>query len=284
MHTITHQHELREVLHDACTSGTSIGLVPTMGNLHAGHMELVKTAKASTDCVVSTIFVNPLQFGANEDLNAYPRALEADKNKLIALDCDFLFAPSVVDLLGAYPQQQSRIHVPGLSEGFCGSSRPGHFDGVATVVNKLINIVQPDKAFFGLKDYQQFLVIRKMVSDLALDVKIIGVETLRAESGLALSSRNNYLGAEQQQTAALIYRCLIDTAASIKAGDRDYNNLETSARDRLAGAGIKPDYFSICNAINLQAAAESESQFVILAAAYIGPSRLIDNIRFELGD
>ncbi|HIF86118.1 MAG TPA: pantoate--beta-alanine ligase [Gammaproteobacteria bacterium] len=284
MHTITHQHELREVLHDACTSGTSIGLVPTMGNLHAGHMELVKTAKASTDCVVSTIFVNPLQFGANEDLNAYPRALEADKNKLIALDCDFLFAPSVEDLLGAYPQQQSRIHVPGLSEGFCGSSRPGHFDGVATVVNKLINIVQPDKAFFGLKDYQQFLVIRKMVSDLALDVKIIGVETLRAESGLALSSRNNYLGAEQQQTAALIYRCLIDTAASIKAGDRDYNNLETSARDRLAGAGIKPDYFSICNAINLQAAAESESQFVILAAAYIGPSRLIDNIRFELGD
>jgi pantoate--beta-alanine ligase len=284
MHTITHQHELREVLHDACTNGTSIGLVPTMGNLHAGHMELVKTAKASTDCVVSTIFVNPLQFGANEDLNAYPRALEADKNKLIALDCDFLFAPSVEDLLGAYPQQQSRIHVPGLSEGFCGSSRPGHFDGVATVVNKLINIVQPDKAFFGLKDYQQFLVIRKMVSDLALDVKIIGVETLRAESGLALSSRNNYLGAEQQQTAALIYRCLIDTAASIKAGDRDYNNLETSARDRLAGAGIKPDYFSICNAINLQAAAESESQFVILAAAYIGPSRLIDNIRFELGD
>jgi len=255
-----------------------------MGNLHAGHMELVKTAKASTDCVVSTIFVNPLQFGANEDLNAYPRTLEADKNKLIALDCDFLFAPSVEDLLGAYPQQQSRIHVPGLSEGFCGSSRPGHFDGVATVVNKLINIVQPDKAFFGLKDYQQFLVIRKMVSDLALDVKIIGVETLRAESGLALSSRNNYLGAEQQQTAALIYRCLIDTAASIKAGDRDYNNLETSARDRLAGAGIKPDYFSICNAINLQAAAESESQFVILAAAYIGPSRLIDNIRFELGD
>jgi pantoate--beta-alanine ligase len=284
MHTITHQHELREVLNDACTSGTSIGLVPTMGNLHAGHMELVKTAKASTDCVVSTIFVNPLQFGANEDLNAYPRTLEADKNKLIALDCDFLFAPSVEDLLGAYPQQQSRIHVPGLSEGFCGSSRPGHFDGVATVVNKLINIVQPDKAFFGLKDYQQFLVIRKMVSDLALDVKIIGVETLRAESGLALSSRNNYLGAEQQQTAALIYRCLIDTAASIKAGDRDYNNLETSARDRLAGAGIKPDYFSICNAINLQAAAESESQFVILAAAYIGPSRLIDNIRFELGD
>ncbi|MFP6826996.1 MAG: pantoate--beta-alanine ligase [Pseudohongiellaceae bacterium] len=284
MHTITHQHELREVLHDACTSGTSIGLVPTMGNLHAGHMELVKTAKASTDCVVSTIFVNPLQFGANEDLYAYPRTLEADKNKLIALDCDFLFAPSVEDLLGAYPQQQSRIHVPGLSEGFCGSSRPGHFDGVATVVNKLINIVQPDKAFFGLKDYQQFLVIRKMVSDLALDVKIIGVETLRAESGLALSSRNNYLGAEQQQTAALIYRCLIDTAASIKAGDRDYNNLETSARDRLAGAGIKPDYFSICNAINLQAAAESESQFVILAAAYIGPSRLIDNIRFELGD
>ena len=282
MHTITHQHELREVLHDACTSGTSIGLVPTMGNLHAGHMELVKTAKASTDCVVSTIFVNPLQFGANEDLNAYPRALEADKNKLIALDCDFLFAPSVEDLLGAYPQQQSRIHVPGLSEGFCGSSRPGHFDGVTTVVNKLLNIVKPHQAFFGLKDYQQFLVIRKMVSDLALDVEIVGVETLRAESGLALSSRNNYLSEEQRQTAALIYRCLVDTAASIKAGDRNYHDLEASARNRLAGADIRPDYFSICNAINLAAAVEDESHFVILAAGYIGPSRLIDNIRFEI--
>lgn len=281
MRTITHQHELREVLRDIRAGGASIGLVPTMGNLHAGHMELLKTAKANTDCIVSTIFVNPLQFGANEDLDAYPRTLEADKNKLIAEDCDFLFAPSVDALLGSNLQQQSRIHVPGLSAGFCGSSRPGHFDGVATVVNKLLNIVKPDQAFFGLKDYQQFLIIRKMVSDLALDVEIVGVETLRAESGLALSSRNNYLSKEQQQTAALIYRCLADTAASIKAGDRHYHDLETGASNRLAGAGIRPDYFSICNATNLQAAAEDESDFVILAAGYIGPSRLIDNIRFK---
>jgi len=245
-------------------------------------MELVKTAKANTDCVVSTIFVNPLQFSADEDLDAYPRTLEADKNKLIALEVDFLFAPSVDALFGPNPQQQSRIHVPGLSAGFCGSSRPGHFDGVATVVNKLLNIVKPHQAFFGLKDYQQFLIIRKMVSDLALDVEIVGVETLRAKSGLALSSRNNYLSQEQQQTAALIYRCLVDTAASIKAGDRHYHDLEASASNRLAGAGIRPDYFSICNAINLAAAAEDESHFVILAAGYIGPSRLIDNIRFEI--
>ena len=282
MRTITHQNELREVLGDIRDGGAAIGLVPTMGNLHAGHMELVKTAKANTDCVVSTIFVNPLQFGADEDLDAYPRTLEADKNKLIALEVDFLFAPSVDALFGPNPQQQSRIHVPGLSEGFCGLSRPGHFDGVATVVNKLLNIVKPDQAFFGLKDYQQFLIIRKMVSDLALDVEIVGVETLRAKSGLALSSRNNYLSQEQQQTAALIYRCLVDTAARIKAGDRHYHDLEASASNRLAGAGIRPDYFSICNAINLAAAAEDESHFVILAAGYIGPSRLIDNIRFEI--
>lgn len=284
MRTITHQNELRQILRDVCASGASIGLVPTMGNLHAGHMELVKTAQTRTDCVVSTIFVNPLQFGANEDLDAYPRTLESDQDKLIALDCDFLFAPTVDDMFGCYPQRQSRIHVPELSEGFCGSSRPGHFEGVATVVNKLLNIVKPDQAFFGLKDYQQFLIIRKMVSDFALDVEIVGVETRRAESGLALSSRNNYLSPEQQQTAALLYRCLLDTAASIEAGDRHYNELEADARNRLTEAGIRPDYFTICNATNLHAAAVAESHFVILAAGYIGPSRLIDNVRFDIGD
>lgn len=282
MRTITQSHELREVLRSVRDDKSSIGLVPTMGNLHAGHIELVKTARASTDCVVGSIFVNPLQFGVNEDFDAYPRTLEADKNKLTALGCDFLFAPSVEELYGANPQQQSLIHVPGLSEGFCGASRPGHFDGVATVVNKLLNIVQPHKAYFGLKDYQQFLIIKKMVRDLALEVDIVGVETKRAENGLALSSRNNYLSAPQQQTAALIYRCLTDTATDISNGNHDYKKLESSARKRLADAGIRPDYFSICNSITLQAAAQGESHFVILAAGFIGPCRLIDNICFEL--
>jgi pantoate--beta-alanine ligase len=282
MRTITQKNELRNALSEARANKASIGLVPTMGNLHAGHIKLVQAAKASTDCVVSSIFVNPLQFGANEDLDAYPRTLEADKNKLTAVGCDFLFAPGVDQLYGSNLDQQSLIHVPGLSAGFCGSSRPGHFDGVATIVNKLLNIVQPQQAFFGLKDYQQFLVIKKMVSDLALAVEIVGVETRRTESGLALSSRNNYLSTEQLQTAALIYRCLTDTAAAIEGGNREYLKLESSAKLKLEDAGIKPDYFSICNSTSLQLAQADESHFVILAAGYIGASRLIDNIRFEI--
>lgn len=282
MRTITQINELRKALSKTGDAKASIGLVPTMGNLHAGHIELVKAAKLSTDCVVTSIFINPLQFGVNEDLNAYPRTLEADKKKLTVVGCDFLFAPCVDQLYGSSLDQQSRIHVPGVSAGFCGSSRPGHFDGVATIVNKLLNIVQPQQAFFGLKDYQQFLVIKKMVSDLALDVKIIGVKTTRAESGLALSSRNNYLSAAQQQTAALIYQCLTDTAAAIKGGNHDYAKLESSAKLKLADAGIKPDYFAVCNSTSLQLARADESHFVILAAGTIGGSRLIDNIRFEL--
>ncbi len=282
MHTFTEKADLRKKLKAVRASGKSIGLVPTMGNLHGGHIELVKIAKAKSDYVVSTIFINPLQFGSNEDLDAYPRTLEDDQDKLIAEGCACLYAPSVSEIYSSNLSSQTLIHVPGLSENFCGRSRPGHFGGVATIVSKLFNIVQPDSAYFGLKDYQQFLIIQKLVQDLSHDIEIVGVETQREESGLALSSRNNYLSSEQRKNASLIYRCLVEPAEKVKNGNLYYSKLEQAAKDRLVDAGIEPEYFSICNAENLQVATEIDRQIVILVAAQVGPSRLIDNIRFEL--
>lgn len=278
MLTFTHKAGLHQQLRQIQAAGKTIALVPTMGNLHAGHIALVTAAKSKCDYVVSTIFVNPLQFGANEDLDSYPRTLEDDQLKLDLAGCDCLFAPAIEEIYDSGGEQQTLIHVPLLSDNHCGRSRPGHFDGVATVVTKLFNIVQPDYAFFGLKDYQQFLIIQKMAQDLAQPVTIVGIETTRAPSGLALSSRNNYLTAEQKENAAQIYQCLVDSADKIANGDSDFAALESSARSRLSKAGIQPDYFSICNAHNLQAASEHDREIVILAAAYVGPSRLIDNI------
>lgn len=282
MQTITSRAELQSILKEVTGNGNTVGLAPTMGNLHAGHIELVKRAKANTDCVVSSIFVNPLQFGANEDLDSYPRTLEEDQRLLTEVDCDFLYAPSIEDVYGADVGDQSIIHVPKLSADFCGKFRPGHFDGVATVVCKLLNIVRPNKAYFGLKDYQQFLIIQKMALDLAMPVDIIGVETQRAASGLALSSRNNYLSEAQKTTAALLYQCLCSTAEEIKQGSSLFAELESAAKLRLQNGGIEAEYFTICNADNLQAATPNDTHFAILAAGHIGPSRLIDNIRFKL--
>ena len=282
MHTFTDKTDLRKKLRAVSESGKSIGLVPTMGNLHSGHMELVKAAKASCDYVVSTIFINPLQFGPDEDLDAYPKTLEADQEKLIAEDCPCLYAPSVVDIYGPNPNNQTLVHVTGLSAKFCGSSRPGHFDGVATVVTRLFDIIRPDSAYFGLKDYQQYLIIRKLVKDLSLDIEIVGVETQREKSDLALSSRNNYLSSVQRQNASLIYQCLVETAEKIRHGVIHFVELEKAAKDRLISAGIEPEYFSICNAENLEVATEIDLQLLILVAARVGPGRLIDNIRLEL--
>jgi pantoate--beta-alanine ligase len=284
MQTFTNKAELRDQLLRVRSAGKTIALVPTMGNLHSGHSALLRAARHKSDYVVSTIFVNPLQFADHEDLDDYPRTLEDDQRRLKTEGCDCLFAPGVEEVYGARPDLQTRLHVPGLSEHLCGSSRPGHFDGVATVVCKLLNIVQPDSAFFGLKDYQQFLIIQKLVQDLAMSIEIIGIETQREASGLALSSRNNYLDSGQKQKAALLYRCLLDTAASIRSGDTDFPALEQAARQRLSGAGITADYFSICSATDLQAATAQERALVILTAAVVGPCRLIDNIRVSLID
>lgn len=259
-----------------------VGLVPTMGNLHAGHMQLITQAKTQCDFVFCTIFVNPLQFGPSEDLDAYPRTLDADRELLEKHGCDALFAPRVEEIYGSNMEQQTTIHVPVVSENYCGSSRPGHFDGVATVVCKLLNLVGPDIAFFGLKDYQQFLVIKKMVADLSLPIQIAGVETVRERSGLAMSSRNGYLDQSQKDSAAAIYASLQATADALHSGNKDFKSLEQKAINRLQDEGLRPDYFAICHAETLQAAKAHDTELVILAAAFVGPSRLIDNLRLNI--
>ncbi|GJM12217.1 MAG: pantothenate synthetase [Pseudohongiella sp.] len=274
---------LRQTLKTAREQGKSIALVPTMGNLHEGHLQLIKQARDRYDFIVCSVFVNPLQFGENEDLAAYPRTIEEDSESLRGENCDCLFLPSVEEIYGEGLEQQTSVSVPGLTENFCGKSRPGHFDGVATVVTKLFNIVQPDAAFFGLKDYQQFLVIRKMTQDLALEIAIHGIETHREASGLAMSSRNNYLSPEQREQAANLYQCLQACAEKITQGESDFEGLETSTKKELEKASLTPDYFHICDALTLQAATKDTENFAILAAVFIGKSRLIDNIRFQLG-
>jgi len=273
--------DLRQILKTARSQGKSIALVPTMGNLHEGHLQLVRQARDRYDFLVCSIFVNPLQFGENEDLAAYPRTLEADRESLRSENCDCLFLPSVKEIYGDGLEQQTSIQVPGLTENFCGSSRPGHFEGVATVVTKLFNIVQPDAAFFGLKDYQQFLVIRKLTQDLALEVAIHGIETYREESGLAMSSRNNYLSQEQREQAANLYRCLQSCAEQIQQGKLEFQKLEKAAKKELKQASLEPDYFQICDAESLQAASTDTAHIAILGAVFVGKSRLIDNIRFQ---
>ena len=256
-----------------------IALVPTMGNLHEGHLSLVDIASANSDVVVATIFVNPLQFGPNEDLAAYPRTLEKDLELLDKRGCHLVFTPTVDEMYGDSLVAQTTISVPQISEGFCGSSRPGHFEGVATVVNKLFNIAQPDVAVFGLKDYQQFLVIKKLVSDLMIPVEILGGEIVRESNGLALSSRNGYLNDIQREQAAAINRSLTTIAQKLRDGEQDIAALESQGQQIIEEAGIRPDYYGICNAETLQAARPQDSKLVILAAGFLGSTRLIDNVR-----
>jgi len=282
MEFCTDKESLRTLLATQRQEGKTIGLVPTMGNLHAGHMSLVNAAKSQCDFVISTIFVNPLQFGANEDLDTYPRTLDADLELLKQHGCSAVFAPAVEEMFGNDTTQQTSIHVPVVSENFCGSSRPGHFDGVATIVCKLFNLTSPDAAFFGLKDYQQFLVIRKLVKDLAIPIEIHGIETVREASGLAMSSRNNYLNEAEKDSAASIYASLRQTAEAIRSGDKDFDRLADQAKERMRSAGLKPDYFAICRADDLRLATSADTNLVVLAAAYIGSGRLIDNLRVVL--
>jgi pantoate--beta-alanine ligase len=273
--------DLRQILRAVRSQGKSIALVPTMGNLHEGHLQLIRQARDRYDFIVCSIFVNPLQFGENEDLSVYPRTLEADHERLHSENCNCLFLPSVNEIYGDSLELQTSINVPGLTENFCGTSRPGHFEGVATVVTKLFNIVQPDAAFFGLKDYQQFLVILKLTHDLALDIAIHGIETHREGSGLAMSSRNNYLSEQHKEQAANLYRCLRSCAEKIQQGNTQFQLLEKEAKIELKQASLKPDYFQICDANTLQPPSTDTRQLAILGAVFVGKSRLIDNIRFQ---
>lgn len=259
-----------------------VGFVPTMGNLHAGHLALVEEARRHAAHVVVSIFVNPLQFGPNEDLESYPRTLHEDQQALAEVGVSLLFAPRVETMYPIPLEQQTRVLVPGISGLYCGAARPGHFDGVATVVCKLFNMVQPDLAVFGRKDYQQLQVIRRMVRDLAMPVEILGMATVREPDGLAMSSRNQYLLPEERGLAPELYRSLRDTAAQIRAGERDYPALATAVCSRLLDAGFRPDYVEIVDAGTLLAPSADSSALVILAAAWLGAARLIDNVEIDL--
>ena len=281
MRTVHTVAELRAQLVAWRAAGERIAFVPTMGNLHAGHIELVNQGRKRAQRVVASVFVNPLQFGANEDFGRYPRSLPQDAEKLAAAGCDLLFAPSVEEM---YPQGvgATTVRVAGVTEMLEGEFRPGHFDGVATVVNILFNLVQPDVALFGQKDYQQLAVIRRMVADLRLPLEVVGVPTLRAEDGLALSSRNQYLSAEERTRAATVHRVLSGIAEGLRAGRRDYEVLQSEAALTLQRAGFRPQYVAIRSADLLEPTA-SASDWVVLVAAFLGATRLIDNLVVAAG-
>jgi pantoate--beta-alanine ligase len=234
------------------------------------------------DFVVASIFVNPLQFGAGEDLDKYPRTLAADQEKLLQAGCHLLFAPAVEEMYPDGMAGQTRVSVPLLSEGLCGASRPGHFEGVATVVSKLFNMVQPDLAIFGQKDFQQLAVIKSLVHDLNMPIQIIGEPTVRAADGLALSSRNGFLSEEQRAVAPVVYRTLSSIAEAIKQGERDFPALIDAQIKQLETAGLRPDYLEIRQALTLRPAMPEDRDLVILVAAFLGTTRLIDNLHLNL--
>ena len=282
MITVKSLRELRAAVSRARSEGKRIALVPTMGNLHAGHIALVEKATQRADFVVASIFVNPLQFGANEDLDKYPRTLVADQEKLVGAGCHLLFTPDVEEVYPDGMQQQTRVSVPLVSEGLCGASRPGHFEGVATVVTKLFNMVQPDLALFGEKDFQQLAVIRKLVRDLNLPIQVMGEPTVRAADGLALSSRNGYLNESQRALAPLLYRTLQQLAEEIRRQPSAQSTLLAAARQQLEDAGLRPDYLELREAVQLREVQDGDRQLVLLAAVYLGTTRLIDNLQFSL--
>jgi pantoate--beta-alanine ligase len=282
MNTVKSVRELRAAVAQARAEGKQIAFVPTMGNLHAGHAALVEKAAQRADFVVASIFVNPLQFGPSEDLDKYPRTLLADQEKLVEAGCHLLFTPDVEEMYPHGMDGQTRVSVPGVSEGLCGASRPGHFEGVATVVSKLFNMVQPDLAIFGQKDFQQLAVIRTLVRDLNMPIQIIGEPTVRADDGLALSSRNGYLNTAQREVAPVLYRTLQEMATAIRAGERDFAKLVAVAQQQHSAAGFSPDYLEVREANSLRPATADDRRLVILLAAFIGSTRLIDNLAFDL--
>ncbi|MGR8981181.1 MAG: pantoate--beta-alanine ligase [Gammaproteobacteria bacterium] len=277
MKTVNAVAELRQEVRKWRLAGKSVAFVPTMGNLHDGHLKLVAEASGKADRVVVSIFVNPSQFGPGEDFENYPRTEEEDKEKLDAAGVDLLFLPPVSEIYA--PDAQTVVSVTGLSGLYCGASRPGHFDGVSTVVCKLFNLVQPDCALFGQKDFQQLTLIETMVRDLNIPVEIIPVETVREESGLAMSSRNGYLSEDEKKVAPILYQSLCTAKDEVLAG-RPFADIELKARSFLEEAGFQPDYFSICRRTDLKKAEIPDRDLVILAAAKLGKARLIDNICF----
>lgn len=276
---ITSIEEMQSTSRQWRQAGLRIAFVPTMGNLHDGHLRLVDQAKASADRTVVSIFVNPLQFGPNEDFENYPRTLDADIAKLNELAVDVVFVPDEKQFYKREKKLTTFVEVPEQSDILCGASRPDHFRGVTTVVNKFFNIVQPDVAVFGTKDFQQFAIIQRMVSDLAIPVKLIGVATVREQDGLAMSSRNRYLSREQRALAPLLYETLRTIRQSLLSGEADFMALQQQAKNRLIDKGFRIDYLEIRDAQSLAKAEKGLNDLVILAAVWLGETRLIDNIR-----
>ncbi|HDQ6117220.1 TPA: pantoate--beta-alanine ligase [Shigella flexneri] len=273
---------LRQQIRRLRMEGKRVALVPTMGNLHNGHMKLVDEAKARADVVVVSIFVNPMQFDRPEDLARYPRTLQEDCEKLNKRKVDLVFAPSVKEIYPNGTETHTYVDVPGLSTMLEGASRPGHFRGVSTIVSKLFNLVQPDIACFGEKDFQQLALIRKMVADMGFDIEIVGVPIMRAKDGLALSSRNGYLTAEQRKIAPGLYKVLSSIADKLQAGERDLDEIITIAGQELNKKGFRADDIQIRDADTLLEVSETSKRAVILVAAWLGDARLIDNKMVEL--
>lgn len=282
MQTFTEIVTLREQIKLHKREGRSIAFVPTMGNLHEGHLTLMRKARELADVVIVSIFVNPMQFERSDDLNNYPRTLEDDLNKLTNDGIDMVFTPTPEVIYPNGTDKQSFIDVPGLSNILEGVSRPGHFRGVATVVTKLFNIVQPDVACFGEKDFQQLAVIRKMTQDLAMDIEIIGVPTVREMDGLAMSSRNNLLTIDERQRAPVLARTMRWISSAMRGGRNDYASIIEDASDQLRAAGLQPDEIFIRDSNTLGMVTAETNQAVILMSAFLGQARLIDNQVVEL--
>lgn len=282
MQEVSTAESLREVLNEWRRAGDHIALVPTMGNLHAGHTSLMEIARQHAERVVVSVFVNPTQFSDDEDYEDYPRTLDRDKLQLKLAKADLLFAPDVDTMYPFGIDSATSVTVPTLTDEFCGSVRPGHFDGVTSVVSRLFSLVTPDVTVFGQKDFQQQLVIRRMVEDLSLPIRIVTGPTVRDEDGLALSSRNQYLSEDERAVAPVLYQALQNIVDEIEGGNRNYEKLEKKAASDLESAGFFPEYVSIRRAANLEVPDREQDKLVVLAAARLGAARLIDNLVFEI--
>jgi pantoate--beta-alanine ligase len=282
MHRATSVKELHHYVEHWKDHKQTIAFIPTMGNLHEGHLSLIRKGQSLSDRTICSIFVNPMQFGPNEDFNHYPRTLDNDIEHLESIGCDLVYLPTASELYPEGLDKITQVQVTDLTDSYEGCHRPGHFTGVATIVLKLFNIVRPDVSVFGKKDYQQYQVIRKMVEDLNLEVDIIGHETTREANGLATSSRNQYLSDAEMNQAGIIYKTLKDVSAALLAGNRDYPSLQNDSIAQLLQNGLEPDYFAICNAETLKPATPEDRLLVILVTAQLGSTRLLDNIEVDL--
>lgn len=278
MQVIESKPELREQLTEWRHEGEHVAIVPTMGNLHPGHVSLVEIAREHAERVVVTVFVNPTQFGEGEDFEEYPRSLERDTRRLKKVGADVLFTPTLESVYPFGVENATLVSVPGITENFCGQSRPGHFDGVTTVVARLFSLVQPDVAIFGQKDFQQQLVIRRMVQDLSLPINVVTAPTIREDDGLAMSSRNAYLTDEERTVAPVLYETLSGIGEELQSGKRNFVELEGTATKTLGDAGFQPEYVAIRRALDLNQPDRDCDELVVLAAAKLGKARLIDNV------